>query len=167
MAHAPSRNRIVVGVDGSAGSTAAVRWAVREAVLRHVTVDLVCSYYSDARLYAPYALRSWAAYRDERYAAARAGLGAAAGLARRSLPPGDLMTELVGEPPIPALLSRAEGAEMLVLGAARPDRRPGQPSYPLGPVARTCLRLAHCPVVVIGAGYPPATTSAAGLRHAG
>lgn len=165
MAHALARNRIVVGVDGSAASAAAVRWAVREARLRHVTVHLVCSYYSDARLHAPYAPQSWAAHQEECYAAARAVLGAAVELARRRLPLGDLTTELVSEPPIRALLDRAEGAEMLVLGAARPDRRPGQPPSALGPVARTCLRLADCPVVVIAVSYSPATTDAAGLRH--
>jgi nucleotide-binding universal stress UspA family protein len=167
MAHGFTSNRIVVGVDGSAASTAGVRWAVQEALLRHVTVHLVCSYYSDARLHAPYAQRSWSAHRDECHAAARAELGAAAELAHRSLPAGDLMTELVGEPPVRALLDRAEDAEMLVVGATRPRRRHGQPPYTLGPVARTCLRLAHCPVVVIGVDYPPATTVVAGLRHVG
>ena len=31
MTHTKARGRIVVGVDGSAASAAAVRWAVREA----------------------------------------------------------------------------------------------------------------------------------------
>jgi nucleotide-binding universal stress UspA family protein len=162
MVHMPTGKRIVVGVDGSAASAAAVRWAVSEARLRHLAVHLVCSYHSDARLHAPYAEQSWKAHRDERYAAARAALDATAELARHRLPPGRLQAELVSEPPAQALLDRAAGAEMLVLGATRVDRRPGQPPLALGPVARMCLRLAHCPVVVIGC---PAMAHAAGLRH--
>jgi len=162
MVHMPTGKRIVVGVDGSAASTAAVHWAVSEARLRRLTVHLVCSCYSDARLHAPYAEQSWKAHRDERYAAAQAALDATAELARHRLPPGRLLAELVSEPPAQALLDRAADAEMLVLGATRPDHRPGQPALALGPVARMCLRLAQCPVVVVGC---PAMADAAGLRH--
>lgn len=164
MVHMPAGRRIVVGVDGSAASAAAMRWAVREARLRHLTLHLVCSYHSDAKLHAPYASQSWTAHRDERYAAAQAALDATAELARHRLPPGRLVAELVSEPPARALLDRAAGAEMLVLGATRPDRRPGQPPLALGPVARLCLRLAQCPVVVVGCPAV-ADADAAGLRH--
>ena len=58
MIQAPGR-QIVVGVDGSAASAAAVRWAVREARLRRASVHLVCAYYTDTRLRAPYATRAW------------------------------------------------------------------------------------------------------------
>ena len=57
MTHALPLRRIVVGVDGSATSAAAVRWAVRETRLRHATIHLVCAYHRDARLRAPYAHR--------------------------------------------------------------------------------------------------------------
>jgi nucleotide-binding universal stress UspA family protein len=150
VVHMLAGKRIVVGVDGSAASAAAVRWAVREARLRHLTVHLVCSYHSDARLHAPYASQSWEVHREERHAAARAELDATAELARHRLPPGRLIAELVSEPPVRALLDRSAGAEMLVLGATRPNRRAGQPPLALGPVARICLRVAQCPVVVVG-----------------
>jgi nucleotide-binding universal stress UspA family protein len=155
-----ARGRIVVGVAGPAASAAAVRWAVREARLRHAAVHLVCACNSDARLWAPYASSSWATHEDERYAAAAAVLAAMADIARPRLPPGWLTTELVREPPVGALLDQAADAEMLVLGTTRSARGTGQPLRAVGPVARACLRLAPCPVVVVApddlSGNPPA-----------
>jgi nucleotide-binding universal stress UspA family protein len=141
--------RIVVGVDGSAASAAAVRWAVREARLRHATVHLICAYDDDARLRAPYASSSWTTRLHQRHAAARAVLDLATEAASRRLPPERLISELAKEPPARALLDRAADAQMLVLGTTRPERQPGQPPPAMGPVARTCLRLAPCPVVVV------------------
>jgi Universal stress protein family len=66
------------------------------------------------------------------------------------LPAGRLIAELVNAPPARALVDRSAGAEMLVLGTSRPPVQPGQPPLAMGPVARICLRQAHCPVVVVG-----------------
>ena len=74
MTHALPLRRIVVGVDGSAASAAAVRWAVREARLRHATVHLVCAYHGDARLHAPYVSSAWTARLHLRRAAARCSI---------------------------------------------------------------------------------------------
>ena len=165
MTHMKARGWIVVGVDGSAASAAAVRWAVREARLRHAAVHLVCASDSDARLRAPYASWSWVTREDERQAAATAMLAAAAELARPHLPPGWLTTELVRESPVRALLDQAADAEMLVLGMARFARGTGQPIRPIGPVALACLRLAHCPVVVVAPDDPPEDPPAQRRRH--
>lgn len=73
--------RIVVGVDGSAASAAAVRWAAEEARLRDATVHLVCAYHYDPRMRASYASWSGTTSRDECYASARAVLTAAEELA--------------------------------------------------------------------------------------
>ena len=167
MTHMKARSRIVVGVDGSAASAAAVRWAVREARLRHATVHLVCAFDSDTRLRAPYASWSWVTREDERYAAARALLSATAELARPRLPPGRITTELAHEPPVRALLDRAADAEMLVLGTTRFPRESGQPPRAVGPVARACLRLVHCPVVVVAPDdHLPGHVPAQRRRHA-
>jgi len=149
MSRMLANSRIVVGVDGSAASAAAVRWAVHEAKLRHVTVHLVCAYHSDFRLRAPYVPSSWPESQDERYAAARKILATMTELALRHLRLGRLTSELVNEPPARALLDRASDAEMLVLGTTRPVPEPGKPPPAMGPVARACLCLAHCPVVVV------------------
>ncbi len=151
MTYSPAGSRIVVGVDGSAASDAAVRWAVREALLRHATVHLVSAYHSDSRQRAQYVPSSWEAPQEEHSAAAEALVAATMELARRSLPPGRLTAELANEPPARALLARAAHAELLVLGTTRPAPRPGQPPQAMGPVARACLQLAHCPVVVVSA----------------
>lgn len=57
--------RIVVGVDGSAASAAAVSWAMREAYLRHAAVHLVCACHDDTRLRAPYQSASWDAHQGK------------------------------------------------------------------------------------------------------
>jgi nucleotide-binding universal stress UspA family protein len=147
MTHPLPSRQIVVGVDGSAASAAAVRWAVREARLRRAAVRLIYAYDCDARLHASYA--PWYGMDQDEHAAARALLDRAAELARPRLPAGRLIAELVNEPPARALLDRSAGAEMLVLGTSRPAVQPGEPPLALGPVARICLRRAHCPVVVI------------------
>src|SRR5260370_18489750 len=146
MTHMKARSRMVVGVDGWAAWAAGVRWAVREARLRHATVHLVCAFDSDTRLRAPYASWSCVTREDERYAAARALLTATAELARPRLPPGRLTTELAHEPPVRALPDPAADAEMLVLGTTRFARDAGQPPRAIGPVARSCPRPVHCPV---------------------
>jgi nucleotide-binding universal stress UspA family protein len=155
MTHTPPSRQIVVGVDGSAASAAAVRWAIREARLRRVAVRLVSAYHSDIRLRAPYASWSRVVGPDDRRAAAKALLDRAAAFASRRLPPGRLTTELVDEPPAQALLERSAGAEMLVLGTTRPAVQAGQPPLAMGPVARVCLNRAQCPVVVVAPDEPP------------
>ena len=149
MMPSPAGGRIVVGVDGSAASDAAVRWAVREARLRRATVHLISAHHSDPGQRAQYAPSSWMMPEEEQRAAAEALVAAAMELARRYLPPGQLTAELANEPPARALLDRAADAELLVLGTTRPAPRPGQPARAMGPVARSCLRLAPCPVVVV------------------
>ena len=165
MTHSPVGRRIVVGVDGSAASAAAVRWAVREARLRRATVHLVSAYHSDSRLRAYYAPGSWMRRQEERSAAAEALVTSASELARRYLPPGRLMAELADELPARALLDRAADAELLVLGTTRQALQSGQPPQAMGPVARACLRLAHCPVVVVSPDNRPAGGLTAGSRE--
>jgi len=155
----------VVGVDGTAASAAAVRWAVREARFRHAIIQLVCACYHDSRLRAPYA--PWAKTPDqaERESAGRAQLSAAAAFARRHLPLAQLMTELADELPAQALLSRAVGAEMLVLGTTRPTTQPAGDRTSMGPVARTCLYNAPCPVVVVAPTAPQDRPDSAYASH--
>ena len=63
-------------------------------------------------------------------------LDLATAAASRRQRPERLIAELAGEPPAWALLDRAADAEMLILGATRPGRQPGQPTLAMGPAAR-------------------------------
>lgn len=131
---------VVVGVDGSAASATAIRFAIdhAERVGAHVTVVL--------------------AWHDPQYD----GSG--------DLPPvildppapdgaepaGDSPAErssnvevsemLVHRPPADALLDAARNAQLLVVGSAGPGRFAG---LRLGSVSRTVLRLSSCPVAVV------------------
>ena len=153
MTNALTASRIVVGVDGTAASTAAVEWAAREARLRHATVCLVRAVHDDPRLRAPYAPWARSPGQAERAAAAHAQLDAAAAVARRLAPSVRIATEVADELPARALISRAADAELLVLGTTRPA---GQRAGAIGPVARSCVRSAPCTVVIITPDEPQA-----------
>ena len=113
--NASLRGRIVVGVDGTSVSAAAVRWAVREARLRQASVHLVFA--CERNGHAPYAPRLAEPQLDEGLAA-RTALRAAKRLASTALPPGRLSAELADGPPAKVLIDRSTGAELLVLGSA-------------------------------------------------
>jgi nucleotide-binding universal stress UspA family protein len=151
MAQPYSAGWILVGVDDSPASAAALRWAAAEARLR------------DMRLHVVHARDEHAAA-PAHYAPPRAGQGAAGSTEELTLKA--LMHEtagLGGWPavhfevvdglPVRVLLERAAGAAMLVLGSTRSaglaPAPVGKPRAPLGPVARDCLRAAPCPVVII------------------
>lgn len=141
--------RIVVGVDGTVASAAAVRWAVAEARLRRAAVHLVHArdHYPNGR--APYASPPGAAADEDSTAATRL-LAAAVRDARRGLLPGRFSFEVTDGPPARVLIDRSAGADLLVLGAARPAAgSPAEGPRAMGPVARACLRSAHCPVVTV------------------
>ncbi|MFD7905408.1 universal stress protein [Kitasatospora sp. NPDC059747] len=136
--------RIVVGVDGSPASRAAVRWAARlaglsGAPLEAVTVwDFPCLYGEHG--FVPPALDGFGPERraaeilDETLAACPEGLAV-----RRHLAAGA---------PGPTLVAAAEGAAALVVGS-RGRRAP--PGALLGTVSLYCLHHAGCPVVVVRA----------------
>jgi nucleotide-binding universal stress UspA family protein len=147
------RGRIVVGVDGTSASAAAVRWAVGEARLRQASVHLVFAYDRERDSHAPYAARLEPQPDEGR--AARMALLAAERRARKALPPRRLSAELANGSPSKVLIDRSAGAELLVLGSAYPqDWSAGQALAPMGPVARACLHSAACPVVVVAPTAP-------------
>jgi nucleotide-binding universal stress UspA family protein len=142
----PGARRIVVGVDGSAESVAALRWACREASLRGAEVHAVLAMESACHQVASYAVPtprpsggSWGAARE----VLRSAVSEAAGL----FPDIGIRMEITEGLAARRLIDHARGADMLVLGHGS---RGTDPSRGAGPVIRVCLRAAPCPVVVIG-----------------
>jgi len=146
---------IVVGVDGSGSSAAAVHWAVQEARLRAAILHLV--YASDDKRYprAPYAgLRNGACPHGAE--PGESALGAAARAATKAISPGHVLVELAEGPPAQVLIDRSVGADLLVLGTACQRCQSASEGPPfVGPVVRICLRGAACPVVVVAAAELP------------
>ncbi|HTZ93043.1 MAG TPA: universal stress protein [Streptosporangiaceae bacterium] len=135
---------IVAGVSGSPASARALRWAADEAQRRHGRLKVVLAWRAQTRaFYAPPSAPEDLAVRQQR---ARDGLAATV---RAVLGPelaAEAATEVTEGNPERALVDSSAGADLLVLGTAS-----GQlAGRSIGPVVRTCLSRAHCPVVVVG-----------------
>jgi nucleotide-binding universal stress UspA family protein len=136
----PAVRRIVVGVDGSAESVAALRWACREAGLRGAEVHAVHVREELCHSLASYAVPATSdpaevsvedlvrSVQQDTAPAVALRIETTEGLAAR------------------VLLDRGDGADMLILGTS--SDMPGA-MRSAGPVIRACLRRASCPVVVI------------------
>lgn len=156
----PAMRRVVVGVDGSAGSVAALRWACREASLRGAEVHAVHVREEFCHSTASYAVPA--------QSAADATDDAVIDIEdiMRSVQPDKapgvrFHAEVVAGLAARVLLDRCAGADMLVLGTSR-DASGAQRSA--GPVIRACLRRAPCPVVVISAAQDPLAMREAAAR---
>jgi nucleotide-binding universal stress UspA family protein len=149
---------IVVGVDGSAGSDVALRWAVAEARLRGSSLRIVHVYhlphgpYTEVGVGAAAGMVVPASYTDDERlrrtieeqarrviddALARAG-EAAAGL--------DVERVAVEGPPAQTLIESARGADLLVVGSRG---RGGFLGLLLGSVSQQCAHHPPCPVVIL------------------
>jgi len=135
---------IVAGVSGSPASARALRWAADEAKRRHGRLKVVLAWRGQQRAcYAPAPAQQELAARQQR---ARDGLAATVRAVLGPQQAAEVSTEVTEGNPERALVDSSAGADLLVLGAAS-----GEPAgRSLGPVVRTCLSRAHCPVVVVG-----------------
>jgi len=135
---------IVAGVSGSPASARALRWAADEARRCHGRLKVVLAWRIQQRAY--YAPTPAEEELEARQRRAKDGLAATV---RAVLGPelaAKVTTEVTEGNPERALVDSSAGADLLVLGAAS-----GQLSgCSLGPVVRTCLSRARCPVVVVG-----------------
>ncbi len=137
-------SRIVVGVDGSAGGKAALKWAVDEATLRQAPVHLVHAWrplYRDAE-----------GGHDESEAVLIARthgdalLAAAHAYAKVTAPGLRTRVQLLRGRPSAVLLEAAAGARMLVVGARGLG---GSPGLRLGSVGLHAAAHAPCTTVVV------------------
>jgi nucleotide-binding universal stress UspA family protein len=143
----PVARRVVVGVDFSAESAAALRWACREASLRGAQVHAVYAMEAPCHSVASYAAVPAQDRPDD----------GGVDVMWRSVMPDvvagvEVRTEVVEGLAARVLLDRSEGADMLVLGTV--SDMPGA-MRSAGPVIRACLRRAPCAVVVISAEQDP------------
>jgi len=135
--------RIVVGVDGSAGSDMAVEWAAREALLRRLPVRVV---HATLPGHLP-ALRSTAAATTAEWMdRGREIAGRGVRLAQAKRVPRVERRVHFNTPPAQALADEAESATLLVLGA---HGRGGLKDLLLGSTAARVLEQASVPVVVV------------------
>ena len=142
-APSPGPERIVVGVDGSAGSDAALEWALDEARARSATVDAVLGWKIPFVSTYPYAIEIDSTPFER---AARDLLDAAidradtSGLAR---PVNPVMVPGGGAA---AVLAVAEGADLVVAGTRGVG---GFTGMLLGSVSHLLAQHAGCPVVIV------------------
>jgi nucleotide-binding universal stress UspA family protein len=153
---------IVVGVSSSHASTAALQWAADEARRRNARLRIVRSWEPPHR--APYAMTAQQPTLAQQRSIASQELAAAMNAAFGTTLPAGFETELAEGSAERTLVEQSLNADLLVLGAVSPQ---ASLDSPVGPVVRTCLSHAHCPVVVVNAdadcsdGHQPAGTQPA------
>ena len=136
---------IVVGVDDSDASVAALAFAMREAVRRHSTLEAVTAWYFDN----PFHLEGGEELAEKFEERARQAQDRAITRACEQVERAPTVSQsvILGEPPAKVLLRAAEGAAFLVVGHTQ--RRPLVLDRLLGSTSRDCLRHATGPVVVV------------------
>jgi nucleotide-binding universal stress UspA family protein len=137
--------KIVVGIDGSASSAEALRWAAREARLHDTDITVVTAYRFPAAFAGTGAGSDVAAPDAQREAEAlqQSMLDDAAD-ALQGL---DVTREIAaGQPPGSSLVKAAEDADLLVVDA---HGRGGVSGFTIGSVSHYCVGHAACPVVVV------------------
>ncbi|GIH78018.1 universal stress protein [Planobispora longispora] len=140
---------MVVGVDGSADSLRAVRWAAREAVRRRLSLRVVHAVY--AWLHHP----SEAGIEEVRKWLLNGGrvlLDQAVACARECEPGLKIDDAIAAGDPAQVLVAEAEEAEMLVVASRGTGRISG---LLLGSVALKVVPQASCPVVVVRGPLEP------------
>ncbi len=153
---------VVVGADGSASSRVAVRWAAREASMRHVPLTVV--HIADSLSVAASTL-AWPAGRvpDEvlelqenegRNVIAEA-IGAARDAVSNDRP--EIDSEFYFGRPVPFLVDLSKNAQMVVVGRRG---QTGRRSHLLGSVSAGLIHRVHCPVAVINDVIPASSRSA-------
>ncbi len=142
--------RIVVGVDGSAPSRAALRWAVQEAGLIGATVDALIAWQYPGG-FATYGWARSAAVDDLGYAElAEKALAEALSSAVDPASAVRVRPLVVHGNAAQALLQAARGAKLLVVGSRGYG---GFAGALLGSVSQHCVHHAPCPVVVLRGEY--------------
>ena len=150
MSESPTDFGILVGIDGSPESHAAVRWAAQEAVMRnrpltlmHVVEPILVTWPIDAVVTSFY---EW--QEDNAQNVIRQAQETLDATLQDSTPPA-VNLQLRHDGVVPELTDASDHAELLVIGSRGLGPVGGAV---LGSVSRTILHHAHCPVVVTKEG---------------
>jgi len=138
---------IVVGVDNSPGSRAALGWALAQARLTGARVEAVAAWRQPATYEYSYGAIPFPAPDDSVAAITEKALAeAVAEAVGTAEQPVDVRLKVVHGPAAQVLLEAAAGAELLVVGSRGHGAFAGML---LGSVSQHCTQHAPCPVVVI------------------
>ncbi len=140
---------IVVGVSGSPASALALRWAADEAGRRHGKLRVVLAWSTPARAYYAPVLAPQQRVELQRLASERLTATLQAVLGDGAWQ--DVTMEVTQGNAERALVDCSADADLLVLGSGNGVIT----GRSIGPVIRSCLSHAHCPVVVVGPEGPP------------
>jgi nucleotide-binding universal stress UspA family protein len=139
---------ILVGVSGSAASRVALRWAADEAERRECGLRIVLIWQREKRAsYAQQNRRDSTECREDAWCVLTDSIRTMLG----SGPLRNATVEVVEGRAEQELVVASEDADLLVLGSG--------PAAVVGPVIRTCLAEARCPVVVVGRHARPTRVS--------
>lgn len=144
---AGTTQRIVVGVDGSPGSTGALRWAMKQAHLTGATVEAITTWQDPAQYGTAYGWTS-AAFEGDSYATTMVKVldETVAEVAAELPHPVPVLARVVEGHAAGELLRAAAGADLLVVGSRGHGTFAG---VLLGSVSQHCVQHAPCPVVVV------------------
>lgn len=137
-----SERRVVVGVDGSEHSLAALDWAAAEAERLHAVLDIRVHWITPVALGFP--VPRGAAGDYER--SAKAVLEHALSRVRERHPHLAVRTVATEAIPAPALVDASSDATLLVVGSRGFG---GFRGLVLGSVSQHCAQHAHCPVLIV------------------
>jgi nucleotide-binding universal stress UspA family protein len=135
-------HRIVVGVDGSAPSKAALAWAVRQAGLTGAAVDVVTAWEFPAFFPAPWPPGPGGDWKELARRVATEAVAELPGSGR----PAEIRPRVAEGNAAQVLLDAAAGADLLVVGSRGHG---GFAEALLGSTGQHCVHHATCPVVVI------------------
>ena len=138
-----AESKIVVGVDGSANSLAALHVAVEEAALRGASLRIVMAWqltWSEIAIESPAVVKQIVLHNEQilEHALVEIDHGRAAGV--------KVTTELVNGHPATELLAAAADASLLVVGSRGMS---GLTGALLGSVTHAVVHHAPCPVLVV------------------
>ncbi|RSD11648.1 universal stress protein [Amycolatopsis eburnea] len=152
--------RITVGVDGSAGSAAAVTWAAELASRRHLQLKIVhglqvAGLYYGGGMTGIGAAALFEAVRKDGERAVADARSLAASVDKDLV----VVTELPNDPPVPMLIDESRHARLLVVGRTGTG---GFTGMLVGGTAATVAAHAHCPVAVVRGRHDSAAVPGAG-----